>query len=287
MAALKEVRQRIKAVRGIEQVTKAMKMVATVKVKRVQDRLLQMRPYVDALYAMAGRLAAAPSGTDGAPAHDLLTTGAGTGEAVVVIGSDRGLCGAFNTALARHVVHQTADPRPQLVVVGKKPKAIFARSRRFEVAKTYEAIPFPVDWNFAERMARELLTLSAFLSLGTIRIAYQRFVKPGISRPAIIPWLPFTPDKAAATLVGPLNCEPSVHAVLDLVLPRALTAQLHRALLESQASEQGARMVAMENASTNAEELAGDLTLLSFKLRQSGITKELLEITTGAEALNA
>ncbi|MEK7765037.1 MAG: FoF1 ATP synthase subunit gamma, partial [bacterium] len=205
---------------------------------------------------------------------------------LILIGSDRGLCGSFNTALYRHVIAKTAEPRPALILVGRKPKAFFARTRRFEVTKTYENLPFPIDWATAETMTRDLVTVFSFMQLSRIEIAYQRFVKPGISRPAIIPWLPFSPPEGGtAGGAATPNCEPSVAAVLELILPRALTAQLHRTLLESQASEQGARMVAMENAATNAEELSGDLTLLSNQLRQSGITKELLEITTGAEAL--
>jgi F-type H+-transporting ATPase subunit gamma len=282
MAAIKDVRRRIKAVRGIQQVTKAMKMVATVKMRRVQDRVVQARPYVDALYEMAGKLAAAGEGAIH-PLLDARPEGSGP-EAIVVVGSDRGLCGAFNMNLCRHVIAKTQGTSPRMVLVGRKVKDIFKR-QSYEVCKDYEKLVFPVTWEEAERVARDLLALYNFAGLARIRIAYQRFVSPGVSRVALVPWLPFTAAADSRSAPSELRCEPSVAAVLDNVLPRALTGQLYRALLESQASEQGARMVAMENATTNAGELSSDLTLLANKLRQGGITKELLEITTGAESL--
>ena len=280
MAALKEVRKRIKAVQGIAQVTNAMKMVATVKMKRIHDRLLKARPYVETLYDIAGKLAAAQA--DEGPAHPLLarrSTGAGM---IVVVGSDRGLCGSFNTNLFRFTLGQVQGATPTLVLVGRKAKEFFKR-QRYRIEKTYEKLAFPCDWKEVERIAHELVGIYRDPAVQHIRIAYQRFVSPGVSRPTLAPWLPFAQEQAGGS--GTMRCEPSAAEVLDAVLPRALAAQLYRALLESQVSEQGARMVAMDNATSNASELGDDLTLLLNKLRQSGITKELLEITTGAEAL--
>ena len=282
MAALKEVRQRIKAVKGIGQVTKAMKLVASVKLRRVQDKVVQIRPYTETLYEIATRLAAVRG--DGEAAHPLLVEGPAGAEVVVVIGSDRGLCGSFNMALFRHVVAQLRGTDANLVLVGRKAREFFAR-QPFNVVKTYERLGFPMTWAEADQIGRDTVTLYTFMKLSRIRLAYQRFLSPGVSKPSMIPWLPFT-RAASAAPAADLRCEPSAEAVLDLVLPRALIAQLQQALLESQASEQGARMVAMDNATTNSSQLASDLNLLANKLRQSGITKELLEITTGAEALN-
>lgn len=283
MAALKEVRQRIKAVRGIGQVTKAMKLVASVKLRRVQDRVLQTRPYTDTLYEIAGKLAQAPAGAE--PLHPLLVEGPPGPEALIVIGSDRGLCGGFNTGLFRFVLGQIRGTQPKLILIGTKPIEFWGR-QKFEILKRYDRLPFPQAWDHTNRIAEETVTLYSLLRLSRIRIAYQRFVSPGIAKPVIIPWLPFTAGEGKPA-GGQLKCEPGVPEVLDLVLPRALTAQLHRAILESQASEQGARMVAMDSATTSAGDLAGDLTLLANKLRQTGITKELLEITSGAEAMNS
>jgi len=285
MPGLKEVRLRVKAVKGIQQVTKAMKMVATVKLKRIQAQLGNARPYVDALYALAQRLAAASAG-EGEPLHPLLAKATADQELIVVIGSDRGLCGGFNTGLFRYVLGQVKDSNPAIAVVGRKTRDFFAR-QRFEVEMTYERLTFPMPWAEAEKMANEILAHYTFRRHGRVRLAYQRFLRPGVSQPVLADWIPFTPSDvlAATASSGELKCEPSIAAVLDLVLPRALTARLHRALQESQASEQGARMMAMDSATTNASDLQRDLTLLGNKLRQSGITNELLEITTGAEAL--
>lgn len=284
MAALKEVRQRIKAVRGIGQVTKAMKMVSTVKMRRIQDKLLQARPYVDTLYDIATRLSGV-KGPGGEAAHPLLEPGpAGAPEAVLIVGSDRGLCGSFNTALFRFVLAEIRPmtPKPVLFLAGRKTKEFFAR-QPFEVVKDFERLPFPAGWADAEHLSHVLLTAFHQLRLSRVRVAYQKFVSPGVSRPTLARWLPF--EAPAGGDAGDVRCEPSVGEVLDSVLPNALKAQLQRALLESQASEQGARMVAMDNATTNASELARDLNLLANKLRQGGITKELLEISTGVEAM--
>ena len=293
MAALKEVRKRIKTVRGIEQVTNAMKMVATVKIRRIESRLLEVRPYAETLYAMAGKLASTgnqtspgsptASGNSGAPLHPLLVGGEVGPEILVVIGSDRGLCGAFNMGLLRQVNAVAGDPPPEVVLVGHKVGGYFAR-QRFRVVKSYARLEFPVGWAETEAMARDLVAVFGFGGHARIRLVYQKYVSPGVSRTATVPWLPFVPEEGQGT--ADLKCEPSVEAVLETVLPRALTAQLYQALLESQASEQGARMVAMDNATRNAAELASDLTLLANKLRQTGITKELLEISTGVEAMN-
>lgn len=280
MAALKEVRKRIKTVLGIEQVTNAMKMVATVKIRRIESRLLEARPYAAALYGLAGKLAGTASPE--APLHPLLAGGEEGPEMVVVIGSDRGLCGAFNMNLVRRVCALPGEPRPDVVLAGHKVKRYFAR-QPFSVLKSYERLEFPVSWSEAEAMARDLVTVFGLGGHSRIRIMYQRFLSAGSSRIEVVSWLPLLPEAGAPAEV---KCEPSVAAVLDAVLPRALTAQLYLALLESQASEQGARMVAMDNAARNASELAGELILLANKLRQTGITKELLEISTGVEAMS-
>ncbi len=305
MAALKDVRKRIKAVQGIEQVTKAMKMVATVKMKRIEGRLLGARPYSNGLYALAGRLAAI--GDPDEPMHPLLAGGgSGSPDLIVVLGADRGLCGSFNMALVRYVVAQVLEVKSDLVLVGRKTAGYFAR-RSLTVVKTFEKMGFPVSWDEAEAMGQDLVTIFSGGGYARIRLVYQRFASAGTSRPIATSWLPFSSGSGAQApgdstpgvqnpevqapredpgSLAEFRCEPSVNAVLGAVLPRALTGQLYLALLESQASEQGARMVAMDSASTNANELVADLTLLANRLRQTGITKELLEITTGAEALN-
>lgn len=286
MAALKEVRQRIKAVKGIGQVTKAMKLVASVKLRRVQDKVVQNREYTDTLYQIAGRLASAQSG-NGEPLHPLLVEGPPGAEALIIIGSDRGLCGSFNTSLFRYVMNEIRGTEVNLITVGRKTKDYWSR-QKFNLVKSYEKLSFPMNWAETEDIARDTVTLHTFMQFHRVRIAYQKFISAGSAKPVITPWLPFTrPEGDAAGASAELKCEPSVQAVLELILPRALTAQLHRAVLESQASEQGARMVAMDAATTNAGELAGNLQLFANRLRQSGITKELLEITSGVEAMNS
>jgi len=285
MAALKFVRLRIRSVSGIRQITKAMKMVATVKMKRVQDTLLAVRPYTDSIYEMAVRLSSGVS--DMESANPYLKPGSSGPEAVVVIGSDRGLCGSFNNNLFRFVDAQFHDRKVVIITVGKKAKDNYTR-RGAEIAKVYEKLLFPFNWDEAKTMSRDLLTLFSFGGFSKVSLGYQQFISAGRVKPRVAAWLPFrAPVEKGKEGSGPVSCEPSAARVLDAVLPRALAAQLYRSVLESQASEQSARMMAMENATNNATDLIHDLTLLANKLRQTGITKELLEITSGSEALKA
>jgi len=285
MAALKDVRLRIKAVGGIRQITKAMKMVATVKMKRVQDTLVSVRPYTDSVYEMAVRLAAAAD--DGAAASPFLRAGSSGPEAVMIIGSDRGLCGSFNNNLFRFVDNHFGANKIGYVLVGKKARDYYTR-RGKEITKVYEKLVFPFKWEEAEVISRDMLSLFAFGGFSKVSIAYQQFISAGRVKPKIVAWLPFraSAEKGKAGPSG-VSCEPTTAQVLDAVLPRALAAQLYRAVLESQASEQSARMMSMENATNNATDLIRNLTLLANRLRQGGITKELLEITSGSEALKA
>ncbi len=282
MAALKEVRLRIKAVGGIRQITKAMKMVATVKMKRIQDVLLSVRPFTDSMYGLAVRLAGTVE--EGEDRNPLLRPGTGGAECVVVIGSDRGLCGSFNNNLFRFVDAEFRERQAGYLLVGRKARDNYTR-RKVEIVKVHERLPFPFTWEEAEKLAHDLITLYTFGGFSRITLAYQRFISAGRSKPRLAPWLPFSAEKGGAG--GGVSCEPTTGSVLDAVLPRALAAQFYRAVLESQASEQSARMMAMENATNNATDLIRNLTLLANKLRQSGITKELLEIVTGVEAMKA
>jgi F-type H+-transporting ATPase subunit gamma len=285
MAALKDVRIRIRAVSGIRQITNAMKMVATVKMKKSQDTLMCVRPYTDSIYEMAVRLAA-NVGEEGST-NPYLKPGSSGPEAVVVVGSDRGLCGSFNNNLFRFVDAQFRDKKVVIIPVGKKPREHYGR-RGAEMPKTFEKLAFPFTWTAATELSRDLLSLFSFGGFSRISIGYQQFISAGRVKPRVAAWLPFrAPAEKGAVSGGGVSCEPSTAQVLDAVLPRALASQLYRAVLESQASEQSARMMAMDNATTNATDLIRNLTLLANKLRQSGITKELLEITSGSEALKS
>jgi len=285
MAALKDVRLRIKAVGGIRQITKAMKMVATVKMKRVQDTLVSVRPYTDSVYEMAVRLAS--SADEGALASPYLRPGSAGPEAVLIVGSDRGLCGSFNNNLFRFVDAHFSAGKIGYILVGKKARDYYTRRGR-EITKVYEKLVFPFNWEEAEKISRDMLSIFSFGGFSRVSIAYQQFISAGRVKPRIVSWLPFRAGdtKGGGGSTG-VSCEPTTAQVLDAVLPRALAAQLYRAVLESQASEQSARMMAMENATTNATDLIRNLTLLANRLRQTGITKELLEITSGSEALKA
>jgi F-type H+-transporting ATPase subunit gamma len=278
VAAIKEVRHRIKAVRGIQQVTKAMKMVAVVKMRRVEGRLQKARPYAAALEEIAARALgveeeSAPERTEGP-------------EAIVVMGSDSGLCGGFNLNLFRHVLARIETGQTVFFTIGRKAKDYFSR-QGVKIGDSYEKIGFPASWNEAEKIVSGIVSRYASLPLRSVRLAYQHYESPGVSRIVFEQWLPYAlaPGRAGGEGIGKLfRFEPGRREVIDRVVARAQVAQFSRALLESQASEQGARMVAMDNATSNANDLQEELTLLVNKLRQWNITRELLEITTGVEA---
>ncbi len=278
MAALKEIRRRIRVVGGIQQVTNAMKMVAAVKMQRAEARLNASRPYFTALAELAGRLAAAfPESIP----RELSSRRPAGEEAIVVIGSDGGLCGSFNAVLFREVMAHIGKRNPRLVLIGRKARQFFSR-KSVEPVAAYEKLEFPADASCARKLATELRSLCDALSLRSMSLAFQEFISPGVSRVRLEQWIPFIPDSERP---GEIRCEPGTGQVLASVLPRAIAAHLHRALLESQCSEQATRMVAMDNATANAGELKEELVLVSNKFRQWSITKELLEITTGAEAI--
>jgi F-type H+-transporting ATPase subunit gamma len=278
VAALKEVRRRIRVVGGIQQVTNAMKMVAAVKMRRVEGQLIAARPYCAVLYEVAGRLASAFP--DSAPRGLTRQRPAG-GEAIVVMGSDGGLCGSFNSTLFREVLACLKESKARLILIGRKAREFFSR-KSIEAAATYEKLESPISVAQARMISEELCTLYDSMQLRSVTLAYQEFVSPGASRIKMEQWLPFLPGSEPAAEV---RCEPDPGRVLESVLPRAIAASFRRALLESQASEQGTRMVAMDSATANAGELKEELTLVSNKIRQWNITKELLEITTGVEVL--
>ncbi len=274
MAALKEVRQRIRAAAGIQQVTKAMKMVAAVKMRRAEARLMKARPYSAALEEIASLVNVPETSAEAAQDGN---------EAVVLIGSDGGLCGGFNVSLFRHVWGSFDPSSTVYFAVGRKARQFLAKQNA-RTAGSFEKLQFPLLWQEAEKIAEEIAGVFRSGSLRSVKLAYQSYVAPGVYRASVERWLPFS-IKPAKQEEGREPCfEPGRMEVGEKVLARARIARFGLALMEAQTSEQGARMVAMDSATNNAGELQEDLTKLAQKIRQWNITRELLEITTGVEA---
>ncbi len=284
MATLRDIRRRIRAVQSTQKITRAMKLVAAAKLRRAQERILEARPYAHKMSDLLGNLAlrTAPE------RHPLLARREGGRRQIVIITADKGLCGAFNTNVIRRsleFIRQSEEASLTLVVVGRKARDHYRR-RPWTVKS--EMLGF-FD-RLAYSHAAELSTgvIQDYLSEETdeIHLIYNEFRSVSVQRVVREQLLPITPAAvpADAAVVDYLY-EPSADAILAALLPRHVTVQVYRALMESLAAEYGARMTAMEAATKNASEMIDLLTIQYNKARQERITKELLDIVGGAEAL--
>ncbi len=282
MPSQREIRRRIGSVRNIKQITRAMQFVAASKLKRAQDATLATRPYNAALDEVLADLSAVL----GAEEHPLLSHPPEGTRAVVLMTTDRGLAGALNTNLIRFAAREITEHRDDVAVVtvGRKGTAAMRRAR-FPLAASFEG--FGDRPTFADVAPLTRLLTDDYLA-GTytrIDVIYPRFVSTLVQRVEAMQLLPIRPSENTRGIAGrQFIFEPSPAAVLEQLLPRYVATHLFQAVLESTASEQSARMVAMKNATENAQELIEDLTLTYNKVRQANITREMIEIATGAQA---
>ncbi len=295
MATLREIRQRIGGIKNIQKITKAMKMVATAKLRRAQEAILAARPYALKMGALMSSLVSRVDPS----LHPLFAQRERRTVALVVVTSDRGLCGAFNTNLLRAAVLEyrklskeleNSGGTVQLVTVGKKGTDFFAK-RDYPVVQKYPGIFSDLHWGLARTMMDSLTQSYLNGSIDQVVVLYNEFKSVMQQRIVSEQLLPVPPeqmgDESASSGVAQVEYiyEPSGEAIINTLVPRHLSYQMWRVLLESNAAEQAARRSAMDNATSNASELIGDLTLSYNKARQASITKELLEIVSGAEAL--
>jgi F-type H+-transporting ATPase subunit gamma len=295
MATLRDIRTRIGAVKNIAKITSAMKMVAVAKMRRAQTSILAARPYADKLSTMLSLLAA---GTD-ETSHPLFEKRKYIRTiALVVISADRGLCGGFNSNIIRttlaHIKSLKAEhPEAsiQLITVGRRATEFFTRRAEAPVYQAFPGIFQKLDFSHAQSIARivsEGFLKGTFDKVQLISNEFRSIVKQEVTLRDVLPILPppSTTESTAQQYAVEYIYEPSQAEILGALLPRHLNTQVWRALLESNAAEQAARMMAMENATKNAKDLNRSLTLTYNNLRQAAITKEILEVVGGAEALS-
>jgi F-type H+-transporting ATPase subunit gamma len=295
MPSLKDLRNSIASVRNMRKITSAMKMVAASKLRRAQEQAQIAQPYAERMAGILSRLAANYVATASSP--KLLTgTGKDHVHLLVVVTSDRGLAGGFNSNSvreARRVIRQLlADGKEvKLLTVGRKAKDLLRRDQAERLGKTFEGIGSKrVAFAEAEGVANAIVQMYEAGEFDVCTVIYNRF-KSVISQvptaTQLIPFaLPTGTVKAESHEVRPVyEFEPSEDEILAALLPRNFAIQIYGALLDSAAGEQAARMTAMDNASRNAEDLTKKLTLRYNRARQASITKELIEIVSGAEAL--
>ena len=287
MPNLRDIQRRIRSVEKTQQITSAMRMVAAAKLRRAQDAIIAARPYAEKIYSTLSDLEARQVDAD----HPLLMRrDSKRNLEIVVVCSDRGLCGAFNTntikeATQTRVTRGSDFDSIELSSVGRKADEFIRRRFSNSQSESWTGIP-NVAYGNAVEIAEHLAKRYIAGEIDEALIVYSEFVSALTQRPVTKSLLPFTSaGEGADGELSPFEIEPSQEALLQALVPRALEFTIYRALLESQAGEHAARMTSMEAATRNTEELIKNLTLDFNRARQAAITKELVEIVTGAQAL--
>ena len=276
MATLRQLRTRVASITNIQSVTNAMQLVAAARMRRAQEAIAAARPYAQQLDRVLQRLSGMES-----LSHPLMTERAIDRTALIVLTSDRGLCGSFNTNSCRHAFN-ALSPDDGVIAVGRKGRSFF-RNRNCEILNDYEDVFRALSFTSAITIAED--AVNQFLSgeVDRVMLIYNAFVSVAQQQPVSEQLLPIAPREGEAT--GVYLFEPSPEVLLETLVPRHVNFQVWRALLESNAGEQAARMRAMDNATKNAGDVIEELTREMNKERQSSITLELMDIIGGAEAV--
>jgi len=291
MPSLQHTRRRISSVKNTQKITKAMKLVSAAKLRRAQERVLAARPYADQMAALQAQLSRRMASTP----HSLMQRRQGSKVELVVVSADRGLCGSFNVQIFRQTIElagrlEAEGQTVTLTTIGKKARDFFKR-RRWPITKSWLQLFDRLQFDQANAIAQELIGLFAIGERSEVRLLFTEFrsvVSQHVNSQMLLPVSVQSSDETTAvpdTQSGGYLYEPEEDQLLAELLPRAVAVRLFRALLESAASEQGARMMAMDSASRNAGQMIDRLTLIYNKTRQAAITKELMDIVGGAEAL--
>ncbi|MBW2503224.1 MAG: ATP synthase F1 subunit gamma [Deltaproteobacteria bacterium] len=289
MPSLKDIKKRIGSVKNTQQITKAMKMVSAAKLRRAQDAVTAARPYADKMMDVLSSLAL----REDAESHPLLAKRGNEKALVVLITGDRGLCGGFNTNISKAAerfirANQGAYESYDLLIIGRKGNDYLKRRSGMQILKVHEHLvgTNQVSYPIGALLGQEIIDLYQADDYDAVFLIYNAFQSAMTQNQTVTQLLPIKPkDIPEGAYVTEYIYEPTAGAVLKEILPKHIEVQMFRALLESVASEHGARMTAMDSASKNASEMIGKLTLQYNRARQAAITKELMEIISGAESI--
>lgn len=291
MASLKEVRARIASIKSTQQITKAMKMVAAAKLRRAQDSITQLRPYARKLSQMLGTVSAGAETAAESPYQQARSI---ERVLLIVVTSDRGLCGAFNTNVIKAALGLINDKYPaqaraghvEIMAIGKKGAEAFLR-RGFKVNTTHVDAFTKLNFETVREAAEDAMACFVEGRYDVVEIIYNEFRNAAVQIVRTEQMLPIVATEAPAGSTSSINYifEPSEEQIVTDLIPKTLKIQLYKAVLDSNASEHGARMTAMDKATENAGELLKELKLVYNRTRQAAITTEILEIVGGAEAL--
>lgn len=286
MAKTRDLKRRIRSIRNTMQLTRAMKMVSAAKLRRSQERIFAARPYARQLDAVLQSLASRAN----PELHPLLQTRAEERIELIVVTSDRGLCGSFNTNILKTAVAFLRDREGrslELQAVGRKGRDFFRR-RPWRIRREWADVLRNVEFSLAAEIGQEVAARYTAGEVDAVHLVYNEFKSAVAQRPVVERLLPIS---RAAVEAGPPATtedyiyEPDPQSLFLRLLPHHVDTQIYRALLESQAAEHAARMAAMSAATTNAGELIDQLTLKMNRMRQASITTEIIEVVSGAEAL--
>jgi F-type H+-transporting ATPase subunit gamma len=287
MATLRDIKRRIKAVQSTSKITKAMKMVSAAKFRKAQQRMFELRPYAERMGTILSNLAGGAEGE----LHPLLAVRPRKNIEVIVITSDRGLCGAFNTNILKAGTKHIAELKKEgfevgISCVGRKARDYFKR-RNVELRKAWTGISGKISYANAQEIASEVIEKYTDETVDEVILIYNEFKSAIAQKVVIAKLLPLAPIEASEEALPVYNFiyEPTKQEIFSRLVPKNVEIQIFRALIESQASEEAARMAAMENATKSANDMISSLTLQYNKARQATITKELMDIVGGVEAL--
>lgn len=290
MASMRDIKRRKESIQSTGQITKAMKLVATVKLQKARAKAENSKPYFDAMYKAVTTMIA----RSGSVNHKYLKNSGDGKKAVIVITSNRGLAGGYNTNIIKQVMSSGIDKKDMLVYsIGRKGKDFLAR-RGYDIKADYSDVINEPMYRDAMDIAKDVLDAYTAGEISEIYLAYTSFVNTVSQVPVFIKLLPVNPDDIQLQDGGKeeledgavLEYEPEEQEALDIIIPKYVSSLVYGALVESVASENGARMTAMDNATSNADEMIDDLSLMYNRARQGSITQELTEIIAGANAIS-
>ncbi|HWQ70744.1 MAG TPA: ATP synthase F1 subunit gamma [Desulfitobacteriaceae bacterium] len=287
MAGVRDIRRRIRAIRNMQQITKAMKMVAAARLRKAQDKVIAARPYANQLQEVLARVVQAQAGVK----HPLLEKRTVQKVGYILVTSDRGLCGGFNANLIRKTTSllQEQTSETGLVTVGRKGRDFFRRGT-VQIMAEYTGLGDSPTYAQAQEIASEVMHLYQNGEIDEVYLMFAEFISVITNRPTLTKLLPIEKpaennEKPVGEVKGVYLFEPSPEEILARLLPAYVENSIYRAILESKASEQGSRMTAMSAATDNAVDMIDRLTLIMNRARQAVITKEISEIVGGAAAL--
>jgi F-type H+-transporting ATPase subunit gamma len=292
MANILDIRRRIRSVKNTQQITKAMKMVSAARLRRAQERILNARPYANRMLAVLNSLVTraqeAISGEEEGTIHPLLAERGDDKIELVIISGDRGLCGGFNANIikaAQAFLEKHADKQLDLELVGRKARDYFKR-RRWKIHHEYVNIFSRLQYNHAQQIAQAIIEEYSKSELDAVYLVYNEFKSIIQQRIVVERLLPIAKLEGAG-IESQIDYiyEETPQVIFNDLLPKHVEVQVYRALLESAAAEHAARMTAMDSATNNAAEMIDSLTLNMNRARQAAITKEIIEIVSGAAAL--